>query len=43
MVKEVCKTGEFKESLAVGRLVDDLMLEHPGEVMWNENRIEACR
>jgi hypothetical protein len=29
--------------LAGWRLIDDLVLEHPGKVVWDEDGVEACR
>jgi hypothetical protein len=40
VVREVGEGIEFKEVLAAGRLVDDLVLEYPGEVVGDEDGVE---
>jgi hypothetical protein len=38
---EVGEGGQFEEVLTSGRLVDYLVLEHPCEVVWDEDGVEA--
>jgi len=40
---EVGEGGEFEELLAGGGLVDDLVFEDPGEVVGDEDGVQACR
>ena len=40
---EVGKRGEFEQMLSRRRLVDDLVLKDPGEVVGDEDGMEACR
>jgi hypothetical protein len=41
MADQVRETGEFEEVLAHWRLVDDFVLEHPGEVVRDEDGVKA--
>ena len=41
MLGEIGEGGWFEEVLASGRLVDDLVLEDPGEVVGDEDGVEA--
>jgi hypothetical protein len=41
VVGQVGEGGEFEEVLSGGRLVDNLVLEDPGEVVGDEDGIEA--
>lgn len=38
---KIRKGGEFQKNLTVGRLVDYLVLQHPGEVVRDEDCVEA--
>lgn len=38
---EVGEGGEFEQDLASGGLVDDLMLQHPGEVVGDKDGVQA--
>src|SRR3954452_7001983 len=37
---QIGEVGEFQEMLSGGGLVDDLVLEHPGEVVGDEDGVE---
>ena len=39
---EVGEGGKLQELLAGGRLIDDLVLENPGEVVGDEDGVKAC-
>ncbi len=43
MADQFGEGGEFEELLAGRRLVDDLVLEDPGEVVGDENGVKAGR
>lgn len=38
---QIGEAGEFEEGLASGRLVDDIVLEDPGEVVGDKDGVEA--
>ena len=41
--REVGEGGQLKEILTIRGLVDDLVLEDPGEVVRDKNCVETCR
>ena len=41
MTSQIGETGQFEEVLAVGWLVDYFMLQDPGEVVGDEDGVEA--
>ena len=41
MTGQVGEGGQFEEVLSGGRLVDNLVLEDPGEVVGDEDGVEA--
>ena len=43
VARQVSERGEFEQVLAGWRLVDDLVLEDPGEVVGDEDGVEAGR
>lgn len=41
MNSEFDKGGKFQKVLTGGRLIDGFMLQNPGEIMWDEDSVEA--